>query len=197
MNKRKPFIVELTGTPESGKTSVKNMLEKQLRELGYIVEVYEQSSEKTPKIFPQRCFEENLWKSFNTAKNVLEAPFMSHCDIVILDGGSIDSLFWIYLDSVNNPQIAFKTVPLGKIFMEYPPNLLFALQVSETEAIRRRGGEGWFIAKDFISTYNRLFQIFIHSIKTNKIIIDTDDKQIEEVVKIIKNSILEQMISHS
>lgn len=197
MNSRKPFIVEFTGTPEAGKTTVINIILKQLLEMGYKVKVYPESAENAPKNFPKGSLEENLWRNFDTAKHVLEAQFLSDYDIVIFDRGALDRIFFIYLDTVYTPEIALKNAPFEGIFREYPPDILISFYVSEDEAIRRRGGEGRLVTKEFVSNYNRLLTTFINSLEVNKKVISTDNKTVEEVVETVQNSILENIEGHS
>ena len=193
MNKRKPFIVEFTGTPEAGKTTVVNILHERLKKLGYKVKVYPESAENSPKFFPKKCFEAKLWINFDTTKHILEAPFQTEYDIILFDRGAFDKLFFIYLDSIYNPEIAIKMAPFENILKEYFPDLLIAFHIPTEESIRRRGGEGRLVTKEFVTTYNRLFKTFIDSLRINKVIVSTDNKSIEEVTKITQNSILENM----
>lgn len=197
MNTRKPYIVEFTGTPEAGKTTVINIIHETLLQMGYKVKKYPESAEKTPKIFPKNALESKLWMNFDTAKHILEAPFLTDYDIVIFDRGSLDRIFWLYLDSVYNPEFVYKVASSTEILNEYPPDLLIALYVSESESIRRRGGEGRIVTRDFVTSYNRLLKSFINSLGIDKVVVSTDNKPIEEVVKTVKDSILEHYKSHS
>lgn len=197
MNKRKPFIVEFTGSPEAGKTTVIDILYKQLLKMGYKVKKYPESAENCPSFFPKECLEAKLWINFDTAKHVLEAPFLYDYDIILFDRGALDHKFWIYLDSVYYPQLVSKTSPIENIFKDYLPDFLIALCVSEDESIRRRGGEGRIVTKEFVATYNRLFNSFINSVGVNKVIVSTDNKPIKKVVETVKKSILENMKIHS
>jgi len=197
MNSRKPFIVEFTGTPEAGKTTVIDILYEALSQAGYKVKKYPESAEKTPKIFPKNSLEAKLWMNFDTAKHVLEAPFLTDYDIVIFDRGALDRTFWLHVDSVFTPEIAHKTASSTKILNEYLPDLLISLYVSESESIRRRGGEGRIVTRDFVASYNRLLKTFINSLRIDKVVVSTDNKPIEEVVETVKNAILEHLKSHS
>lgn len=193
MNERKPFIVEFTGTPEAGKTTVMHLLYNQLSEMGYNIKFYPESAENAPKIFPKGCIEENFWINFDTLNHVLEAQYLSDYDIIIFDRGAMDRILWIYLDCVYNSSIAYQKSYLEDCFKKYPPDLLIAFYVSEDESIKRRGGEGRLVTKEFVSTYNGLLKTFINSLEINKVIISTDNNPIEEVVQTVKNSILENL----
>lgn len=197
MNERKPFIVEFTGTPEAGKTTVINILHEQLLKMGYKVKIYPESAENSPKFFPKECIEAKLWINFDTTKHVLEAPFLDEYDIILFDRGALDRLFFVYLDSVYNPEIALKLGLFENILKDYLPNLLIAFYVSEEESIKRRGGEGRLVTKEFVSNYNRLLTTFINSLEINKVLVSTDNKSIEEVVETVQNLILENIERHS
>lgn len=197
MNLRKPFIVEFTGTPEAGKTTVINILYKELQKLGYKVKLYPESAENSPKFFPKNCIEAKLWINFDTSKHVLEAPFLSDYDIILFDRGAIDRMFFIYLDSIYNPEVALALSPFENIVKDYLPDLLIAFFVSTEESIRRRGGEGRLVTKEFVYNYNQLLTTFFHSLELNKKAINTDNKSIEEVFETVKTLILENLKSHS
>lgn len=197
MNTRKPFIVEFTGTPEAGKTTVINILYKQFLEMGYKVKLYPESAENSPTFFPKGCIEAKLWMNFDTTKHVLEAPFQKEYDIILFDRGALDRLFFIYLDSIYNPEISLKLSVFENILNDYLPDFLITFHVSVEESIRRRGGEGRIVTTEFVSNYNRLLTTFINSLVTNKAIIHTDNKSIEEVVKTVKSLILENIKRHS
>lgn len=196
MNLRKPFIVEFTGTPEAGKTTVIKHLHKRLIDLGYKVKVYPESAEYSTSFFPKGCIEAKLWINFDITKHVLEAPFQSDYDIILFDRGAIDNIFWMYLDSVYNPNVASKSCVLKDILTDYYPDFLITLNISVEETIKRRGGEGRLVTKEFVTIYNRLFKCFIDSLQISKLNISTENKSIEEVVKITENSILENIKSH-
>lgn len=197
MNQRKPFIVEFTGTPEAGKTTVIKHLHKRLIELGYKVKVYPESAENSPCFFPKGCIEAKLWINFDITKHVLEAPYQTDYDIVLFDRGAVDNIFWMYLDSVYSPNVSSKTCILKNILTDYYPDFLIALNVSVEETIKRRGGEGRLVTREFVTNYNRLFKSFINSLQINKVNISTENKSIEEVVEITNNYILENMKNHS
>jgi len=194
---RKPFIVEFTGTPEAGKTTVINILHKELLEMGYKVKVYPESAENAPKIFPKGCIEEKYWINLNTASHILEAQYLSEYDIIFFDRGAFDRIFWTHLYSIYDPEFAKKNYPFNTLFNTYPPDFLISFYVSEEESITRRGGEGRLVTKEFVSNYNRLLQNFINSVQINKFVISTDNKSIKEVVQAVKVAVLENFNRHS
>ena len=197
MNLRKPFIVEFTGTPEAGKTTVIKHLHERLIKLGYKVKIYPESAENSPSFFPKGCIEAKLWINFDITKHVLEAPHQTDYDIILFDRGTIDNIFWMHLDSIYNPEVSSKSHVLKDILTNYYPDFLITLSIPVEETIKRRGGEGRLVTREFVTTYNRLFKCFINSLQINKVNIPTENKSIEEVVNITTNYILENLKSHS
>ena len=126
MNSRKPYIVEFTGTPEAGKTTVINILHEALLQMGYKVKVFPESAENTPKIFPKNSLEAKLWMHFDTGKHVVEAPFLTDYDIVIFDRGSLDIKFWLYLDSIYTTGCLVGAFLCSKTYIDQFPIFIFA-----------------------------------------------------------------------
>ena len=197
MNERKPFIVEFTGSPEAGKTTVIHILQHRLLKMGYTVKVYPESAENCPKSFPKNSLEAKLWINLDTLTNIVQAPFLSEYDIILFDRGAMDGLFWINIDATYHPNVFLKTASFEELFKSYPPNLLIALYVSEDESIKRRGGEGKIVTKSFVEHYNSLFELFFNSLQCNSFFIRTDNLSIEEVVETAQKSILENIKNHS
>ena len=193
MNRQKPFIVEFTGTPEAGKTTTIHIIYELLTSLGYKVKLYPESAESTPHFFPKKSIEANIWRNFDTFKHVLEAPYQSDYDIIILDRGAIDRTFWVYLDSIYDFTSSVKNAPFLGIIKDYNPDLLITLIVTPEEAIKRKGGEGTIVTKEFICNYNNLLTVFINSIGINKTIICTDNRAINDVVDEVQKLILENV----
>ena len=195
MTRQKPFIVELTGTPEAGKTTIINLLHKRLSDLGYKVKVYPESAEESKQFFPRDpdCTSDSkLWMNVLTLKHLIEAPYQDY-DIILFDRGAVDRIFWIYLDLLYNDFSLEKDISLELFFKEYLPDYLIIFKVSIEEALRRRGGEGHIVTRNFLNDYNRLLNTFINSIRINKSIICTDNMNIEEGLNVTTNLILENI----
>lgn len=171
MTRQKPFIVELTGTPEAGKT--------------------EESKQFFPRD-PDCTSDSKLWMNVLTLKHLIEAPYQDY-DIILFDRGAVDRIFWIYLDLLYNDFSLEKDISLELFFKEYLPDYLIIFKVSIEEALRRRGGEGHIVTRNFLNDYNRLLNAFINSIRINKSIICTDNMNIEEVLNVTTNLILENI----
>lgn len=190
---RKPFIVEFTGTPEAGKTTVINQLSDLLIKEGYKVKIYPESAELSKLKFPKNSKDGKFWININTLQHVIEAPYQTEYDIILFDRGSIDRLFWMYMDSITDFNFAFESASVGSFLEKYPPNLLMIFKVSPEEALKRRGGEGHLVTLDFLKGYNRLLNALINSVRINKEIVSTDNLSIDTVVKLSLKAILENL----
>lgn len=185
MNRQKPFIVEFTGTPEAGKTTILTLLKQSLESSGFTVKVYPESAEKSKSIFPRDSyvkskFDAKFWMHLETLKNLVEAPYQNY-DIILFDRGSLDEKFWINLDACNG-DFDDRIIYLSKLFDDVSPDLLIVLKVSVDESLRRRGGEGHVVTRQFLERYNALLNHFVNSLKINKDIVCTDNMQIDEVL---------------
>lgn len=193
MSRQKPFLVEFTGTPEAGKTTTINSIYKQLTAMGYRVRIYPESAEITPSYIPKGSNDFKLWIDADTFKHIIEARYLKDYDIVIFDRGSIDRIFWIYLDAIENFELGLEVAPFGILARDYPPDLLITLYVSDKESISRRGGEGRIVTYEFVRKYNTLLKSYLSSVEMNKVFINTGHKTIEEVTSIVLSSILENL----
>ena len=196
MNRQKPFIVEFTGTPEAGKTTILTLLKQSLESSGFTVKVYPESAEKSKSIFPRDSygkskFDAKFWMHLETLKNLVEAPYQNY-DIILFDRGALDEKFWINLDACNG-DFDDRIIYLSKLFDDVLPDLLIVLKVSVDESLRRRGGEGHVVTRQFLERYNALLNHFVNSLKINKDIICTDNMQIDEVVEVVTKTILENL----
>ena len=196
MARQKPFIVELTGTPEAGKTTIINLLNIRLSDLGYKVKVYPESAEESKSFFPKTSdckSDAKLWMNILTLKHLIEAPYQDY-DVILFDRGAVDRIFWIYLDLLDSDNLNLEgDGTLELFFREYFPDHLIIFKVSIEEAIRRRGGEGHVVTRDFLDVYNRLLNSFINSIEIDKDVICTDNMNIEEVLNVTTKLILEKI----
>ena len=126
-----------------------------------------------------------------TLKNLVEAPYQNY-DIILFDRGALDEKFWINFDACNG-DFDDRIIYLSKLFDDVLPDLLIVLKVSVDESLRRRGGEGHVVTREFLERYNALLNHFVNSLKINKDIVCTDNMKVEEVLNVVVNSILENL----
>ena len=154
---RKPFMVEFTGTPESGKTTTIKNLSNKLISNGYEVTVLQESAERLPTEIPKGTWNANLWMHFQTTAEILRASYIK-ADIILIDRGLLDSNFYgkkfLWEGIATKEQYEkFKSQFIEELF----PDFLIALTVSPLTAIKRRGGAGHLVNENYINRYNDLF----------------------------------------
>lgn len=92
---RRPFVVELAGTPKAGKTTVISMLENFFDGCGYKVRVIRERAPACPLPMKGHFFF-NTWTTTSMLGELLEV-IDTDDDVVILDRGLFDALVWLDL----------------------------------------------------------------------------------------------------
>lgn len=189
----RPFMVEFSGTPEAGKTTTINAVADMLRENDYKTIILKESAESLPPEIPKGTFDANMWMHFITQSGLISALY-SKADIVLIDRGIIDSEF--YGQKFLNDGLCTKAKydEFQKMFLQHlKPNLFIALMVTPEESVKRRGGEGRLVNKEYIRNYNEAYLKFFETIIVNKHLIMTDNIELYEVCKTVLNIILKNL----
>lgn len=92
---RRPFVVELAGTPKAGKTSVIALVESFFERCGYRVHVLRERAASCPLSMKGHFFF-NTWTTASMLAELLEVIDTDN-DLVILDRGFFDALVWLDL----------------------------------------------------------------------------------------------------
>lgn len=185
----RPIMIEFTGTPEAGKTTVINVLQNFLKERGLKVVIVRESAEVLPSEFSKVTWDATLWMRYITCANILHSIYIP-CDIVIIDRGVIDLQFYgLKFLKDNSCSIEDYTSYMNMFPKKLNPNHLIALTVTPETALLRRGGPGRIVNSKFIKDYNDLFLSFYETITVPKTLIDTSNLTIDEVVSQIFNII--------
>ena len=193
MSIRQPYIVEVLGTPEAGKTTTIKEVISSLRNKGYNVNYIRESAEIVPGDFSKGSIDAHIWMRLHTAQSMLLAS-ASDADLVIVDRGIFDTLFWDYLYCVQGKLSDEQCDAANTFFMSfgYLPKLVMIFTTSPDEAIIRRGGEGRIVTKKFIEEYNSTLEGFCKThIDVPKYEIDTTGLTIETVVNEVERVILQ------
>lgn len=189
----RPFMVEFSGTPEAGKTTTINAVADMLRKNDYKTIILKESAESLPSEIPKGTFDANMWMHFITQSGLISALY-SKADIVLIDRGIIDSEF--YGQKFLNDGLCTKAKydEFKKMFLQHlKSNLFIALMVTPEESVKRRGGEGRLVNKEYIQNYNEAYLKFFETIIVNKHLIMTDNIELHEVCKTVLNIILKNL----
>lgn len=187
----KTLTVEFTGTPEAGKTTCINKIIEHFEKSGYKVGFVQESAEITPKNFSKGCFDQHLWMRLHSLENILVEKH-SECDILLIDRGVIDGIFYTYLFLSRNPEDEEKCSALIQFLHRLDfllPNFLLVFTSDPEVSIKRRGGEGRLVTIDYIKKYNQLLSSFLPEINVPYTLIDSSNLTEDEVFTIVLKEI--------
>ena len=186
----RPIMVEFTGTPEAGKTTVISSLRNELETRGYKVFVVKESAEMVPSEFPKGSWDANVWMRYTTCANILHSLY-APCDIVLIDRGVIDLQFF-GIKFLNKGACSFDDYrSYMNIFSpQLNPDFLFVMVSDPEVSLRRRGGAGRVVNLTFLNEYNSLLHSFCKSINIPKTILDTSNMSTSDVTKQCLDTIL-------
>lgn len=188
----RPYVVEVLGTPEAGKTTAIRKVYASLMDKGYNVQYVQESAEVTPKQFPKGSVEAHKWMIFHLLSNI-ELAMAYEPEIMILDRGTIDKMVWSHWYLTAGKTVEEDVFFFGEIFAKlgYIPNLAIVVTTTPEKSIARRGGEGRVVTKQFIQKYNTLLQNCYDSIPIPKFRLDTTNLSPDEVSTIIEDTIVQ------
>ncbi len=197
----RPITIEFTGPPNSGKTTLIHNLAKSLQEKGFSVKVMQEDAELVPKEIPKKTWARNAWITFGQLQSLIEIPY-SDAQIILLDRGYCDALFWSKFLRLQNACSQEQSDSLYGILQEMNtqfnllPDWLFIIDVSVEESIKRRyalGGEIILTNEDFISLYKSELDEFYKGITSFQWYLDTTNLQISDVYELALSKILDIM----
>lgn len=94
---RRPFVLEITGTPKAGKTTLISLVEGFLRDAGWRVHILTERAGACP--LPMKGhFLFNTWTSGTMLAGLIDAVDRD-VDLVILDRGVFDALIWLEIQN--------------------------------------------------------------------------------------------------
>ncbi|MDY3275702.1 MAG: NUDIX hydrolase [Agathobacter sp.] len=93
--KRRPIVIEFSGSPKAGKTSCINSLRQFLKRNGFEVEIIQERASVCP-VSDKRSPMFNVWTSCMSLAGLIGIieDKKSTCDVIILDRGIFDALCW-------------------------------------------------------------------------------------------------------
>ena len=187
---RKPFMVEFSGTPEAGKTTTINTVANIMRNANYRVIVLRESAESLPDEIAKGTFQANMWMHFITQAGLLKAVH-ADADIALIDRGIVDSEFYgqKFLSEGGCSKDEYEE--FERTFLQcLKPDLFITLMVTPEEAIKRRGGEGRLVNREYVRKYNEAYLKYFRTVQYPKELINTEMKEPSEVSKQVSDIIL-------
>ncbi len=187
---RKPFMVEFSGTPEAGKTTTINTVANIMRNANYRVIVLRESAESLPDEIAKGTFQANMWMHFITQAGLLKAVH-ADADIALIDRGIVDSEFYGQKFLLEGGCSKDEYEEFERTFLQcLKPDLFITLMVTPEEAIKRRGGEGRLVNREYVRKYNEAYLKYFRTVQYPKELINTEMKEPSEVSKQVSDIIL-------
>ena len=187
---RKPFMVEFSGTPEAGKTTTINTVANIMRNANYRVIVLRESAESLPDEIAKGTFQANMWMHFITQAGLLKAVH-ADADIALIDRGIVDSEFYGQKFLAEGGCSKDEYEEFERTFLQcLKPDLFITLMVTPEEAIKRRGGEGRLVNREYVRKYNEAYLKYFRTVQYPKELINTEMKEPSEVSKQVSDIIL-------
>lgn len=187
---RKPFMVEFSGTPEAGKTTTINTVANIMRNANYRVIVLRESAESLLDEIAKGTFQANMWMHFITQAGLLKAVH-ADADIALIDRGIVDSEFYGQKFLLEGGCSKDEYEEFERTFLQcLKPDLFITLMVTPEEAIKRRGGEGRLVNREYVRKYNEAYLKYFRKVQYPKELINTEMKEPSEVSKQVSDIIL-------
>lgn len=187
---RKPFMVEFSGTPEAGKTTTINTVANIMRNANYRVIVLRESAESLPDEIAKGTFQANMWMHFITQAGLLKAVH-ADADIALIDREIVDSEFYGQKFLLEGGCSKDEYEEFERTFLQcLKPDLFITLMVTPEEAIKRRGGEGRLVNREYVRKYNEAYLKYFRKVQYPKELINTEMKEPSEVSKQVSDIIL-------
>ena len=152
------IIVELTGTPKSGKTTCVQAIRKTFEKEGIPFEIRRETAEYNPISKTSKDY--NTWMVMELFKNTIE-DIEGQGKIIIYDRGIWDRKFWLE-HSRQNEKMGMTDIKLLNslydlsVVKDYDPVLL-AFKTSPELSIKRKGKVSTHINMESLSSYNKIF----------------------------------------
>ncbi len=200
MSMRKPLIIEFTGPPNSGKTTLIKFLRDLLESMEYRVEVKQEDAELVPSCIPKKTWARNVWITYGQLQSLIETKF-SEADIILLDRGFCDSMFWANFLQVQHICTSEESSRLLKILDEMDkefhlkPDYLFVIDVSTEVSLKRRyaaSSEPVVLStNEFIDLYKDELEKFYKKVELPMFRLNTSLLTLIEMQEIVLNEILQ------
>lgn len=205
--KRRPIVIEFSGSPKAGKTSSINSLKQFLKRNGFEVEVIQERASICP-VSDKQSPMFNVWTSCMSLAGLvgIVEDKKSTCDVVILDRGIFDAICWFeWLNKYNKMEDAFKKHTSDFLLQNEFVGLIdivFSFTVEPAKSIEREFAAlltdqtGSIMNLKVLGEYREAVQTAVRKNKRyfkNIISIDTSDDKQDEVGRLVTTKTLETL----
>ena len=179
---RRPYFVELAGTPKAGKSTALQVLHRFLKDCGYQVHEMRERAAECP-IAMKGHFFFNTWTTTTMLAAMIES-LESDADVVLLDRGVFDAIVWLEAQSLEHQvspeerQVFRDFVLLGR--WRTLTDLTFVLTVDPETALVRENKDlltprtGSIMGSQFLERYNRVLRDVQDSVRHQFTFVDVD-----------------------
>ena len=198
----RPIVIEFSGLPNSGKTTLLFNLKEFFKDSKIKTLIVWETAEFLPSVIPSGSIAQNLWITLETIQKNLELKFVEDFDLILLDRGLYNQLYWSTLYTENESYSLFTRGIINAFSGMYDmwPDYLYVIDVDVDESLKRRmlnEKSVTFSKKEFLTNYKKTFKKFYEKIE-NVLYIDTTHLSKDEVAlevyskikQIIKDEVL-------
>lgn len=179
-------LIEVSGTPDAGKTTAIDMVKTHLISRNFpVIVIGEAGGKSLPPKSSRKSLLFNIWVGTSAAESILSAKEKcKNNEIIIVDRGLIDYQFWVYYyfkKGKCSKQEAEEALSMD-IFTNKKllPDLFISMTTSVDEAIKRSRSKNNTVSLEF---HNKVFTDFFKTVTVPKYLLDTTYLSPEETTK--------------
>lgn len=152
-----PIMIELLGTPKSGKTTLVTNLEAVFQKGNVLVDKKQETAEYNP-IEDKTIEEYNLWMIMELVKNLTQDTASKEPKVIIYDRGLLDRIPWIdtsvHDGSFPREDARYFKGLFGTKYMEKYKPITYGFVTSPEISILRKGKPGRLVNNETLTVYN-------------------------------------------
>lgn len=190
---KRPIVIEFSGLPNSGKTTLLKNLSVLCENNGIKAKIIQEPAELLPTIIPSGSIAQNIWITLETIQKNLELIYIEDSDFILLDRGLYNQMYWSTLYTENksySEYISYVIDTFSKMYKMWP-DYLYVIDVDVEESLKRRmalGKSVTFSKEDFLKNYKKKFKEFYEKMD-NVFYLDTTNLSKDDVANEVFNQI--------
>jgi thymidylate kinase len=200
---RRPYIVELAGTPKAGKTTALHVLHRFLKDCGYQVHEMRERAADCPVAMKGHFFF-NTWTTTTMLASMIES-LESEADVLLLDRGVFDALVWLESQNLDH-QLSPEEYEVFRKFVLLDrwrtlTDLTFVFRVEPGTALERENENllikrtGSIMGARFLERYNEVLGKVQASVRDDFTFVDIDTTRYDSP-KATTRAVATELIEH-